>query len=192
MLNVQYRVLSQPATVWWQGFRSDTYTLQRAGWEIAAEEDVCFGVIRLMLRHAEMNLYALSDDVRWNYHARDERVPEFYVKAVANRFERIVMPSAMTFENFRQIDAAPQMCNREIVNMDDLRIFAAPLVETKELIVDPNKIGDILAQIAQAQLPEQEAIRQRSALRERREGQYVAHNAQPRRTFHAQVLSIAA
>lgn len=192
MLNVKYRVLSEPAEVWWQGFKSDTFTLQRSGWEIAAEEDIHYGRIRLMLRHRDMNLYAMSDETRWDYHNRDAgRMPVFQVRCVGAHIERTRMVTTERWEeSFKAIDAQPQFCDREIKHIDDLGIFATPLVRTQELIVDPEKVGEILAKIAEAQLPEQAAIRERSRLRASREGMSI--DAHPRQKFHAQVLSIAA
>mgnify|MGYP001569970002 CR=1 FL=1 len=89
LLQVERRVLSRPAEVWWSGFRSTTIQLQQHGWEIAAEESVYDGRIRLMLRHQDMRLYALTDMVEWNYMDRGrEGVPLiFQVVRAAPRLE---------------------------------------------------------------------------------------------------------
>lgn len=94
------------------------------------------------------------------------------------------------FGHFRAIDAVPQIETREIKSIEDLGIFAVPLARTQELIVDPDKIDEVLALIHKAQLPQMEEIRQRDRLRAGRDAGSTA--AGPRQVFHAQVLSIAA
>jgi hypothetical protein len=197
MLKVEYRVLSEPAVVWWAGFRSDTLRLQQAGWEIAAEEDVAYNCIRLILRHQNMRLYALTNEVEYNYRALMvdpgcRSALEFNVVAAAPKFEvhRFAGIGPVEFENFRQIDAQPQVAqNVEIKSLDDFRIFATPLTRTEEIIVEPRTVSAMLEQIRKMQVPEQERIRQKERLAARRAGESV--DAGPRQQFHAQIISLA-
>lgn len=194
MLQVQYRVLSRPATVWWAGFRSDTLRLQQEGWEIAAEEDVHYGRIRLMLRHREMKLYALTNETRYEYQRmHDERdAPlEFHVVMAAPNIQvrQLATDGLAAFDNFRQIDAKPQLCTETVKNIEDFKIFATPLVRTEELIVEPETVAAMLEKIRTMQAPEQARIRAKNRLAESGLGR--GYDEQPRQTFHAQIISIA-
>ena len=191
LLQVERRVLSRPIEIWWSGFRSDTARLQQAGWEIAAEEDVYGGRIRLMLRHQDMRLYAITNQREWDYYApHSQQSPlVFQVVAAAPRLECRVMPEIGTgWADFKQVDAMPQFIPEKIVTPDDLRIFATPLVRTEELIVEPQTVAALLEQVRRMQAPEQARIRAKDRLRDKREG--MSLDALPRQTFHAQVISI--
>lgn len=197
MLKIEYRILSEPATVWWSGFRSDTARLQQAGWEIAAEEDVVYGRIRLLLRNQNMRLYALTNEVAFEHRCVDcfqgRRPPlEFNVVAAAPKIEvhRFADIAAVAFDTFKQIDAYPQVQHDvEIKSLDDFKIFATPLVRTEEIIVEPQTVSAMLERIREMQAPEQAALRQKQRLAASRQGLYVEEVPQQR--FHAQIISIA-
>jgi hypothetical protein len=192
-LQIERRVLSRPAEVWWAGFRATTAQLQQGGWEIAAEESIVDRRIRLLMRHQNLKLYALTHHEEWDYFAGPtNNAPLVFrvIGASSQHMEFRIIETAMP--NFQQIDAMPQFTEQKIVTTDDLRIFAVPLVRTEEIIVDPERIGEILEKIRLAQLPEQEAIRARNRMRAARSGAVETNLIEPRQKFHAQVLSIAA
>lgn len=191
MLDVKYKVLSRPAEVWWAGFRSDTYRLQQEGWEIAADEDVQYGRIRLILRHRDMRLYAICNELSYEYqrmHNVEGGPPlVFRVQCAAPEINIRFIPSVgmMQWDQYRQIDAQPQVMQQEqIKSLDDFKIFATPLTRTEELIVEPETVAAMLEKIRQMQAPEQQRIRKDAS---RRSGA----DAQPRQTFHAQIISLA-
>lgn len=180
------RVLSEPCEVFWAGFRSDTYRLQQAGWEIAAEESPYDRRARLMLRHGGMKLYAVSEFSQYDYYGDvygRTMPPVFHVIQVANRIEVIQMTGLIS--GFRQIDAAPQVTSEAPKSVEDLGIFATPMVRTEEIIVEPADVSAMLEQIRKMQSPEQKEIRARERSRER--------TADPvdRQVFHAQILSFS-
>lgn len=189
----EYRILSQPTDVWWAGFRATTLQLQQAGWELATHEDVHYRRMRLLMRHQGMQLYAVSRETAFDYFRNrnygfryDETPLSFEVVQAAHDFHTVRMPDVLSA--FRQIDAVPQVVNTEIKSIDDLKIFATPLVRTEELIVEPANVAAMLERIREMQIPEQERIRQKERLRQAREG--VAAGEGPRQKFHAQVISI--
>lgn len=191
LLQVEHRVLSRPAEVWWSGFRATTLGLQQAGWEIAAEESVYDGRIRLMLRHQQMRLYALTNSAEWNYFSQNmERSPlVFQVVQAAPRLEvQVTAEVGAGWANFQQIDALPQFVETKRVSADDLRIFATPLTRTEELIVEPQDVAAMLEQIRKMQAPEQARIRAKERLQQSREGTPI--EIHPRQNFHAQIISI--
>jgi hypothetical protein len=193
LLQVERRVLSRPVEVWWSGFRATTAQLQQAGWELAAEESIVDRRIRLLMRHQDLKLYAITHHEEWNYFSDSRQQAPLVFRVIGASSQRIEFRVVETLmPNFQRIDAMPQFTEQKIVTTEDLRVFAVPLVRTEEIIVDPERVGEILERIRQAQLPEQQAIRARNKLRASREGETVDALMQPRQQFHAQVLSIAA
>lgn len=189
MLEVKYRVLSEPAEVWWAGFRSDTYRLQQQGWQIAAEEDVMRDRIQLLLKHRVMKLYALTDASEYRFRAQqhERQQPVFQVVMAAPHFQ--VQQCNVDFAAFREIDAKPQVLHApEIRSIEDFRIFATPLVRTEEIIVEPQTVSAMLEQIRRMQAPEQVRIRAQQRL-ERRD--HCDVDAGPQQRVHAQIISIA-
>lgn len=201
MLKIEYRVLSEPAEVHWAGFRSDTYKLQQQGWEIAADEDVRYDTIRLLLRHRDMRLYALTDQTDYCFRQmlgnptatmlKTQPRLVFNVVAASPHFQ-VQRIGSVDFEKFRQIDALPQIVHDvEIKSLEDFRIFATPLVRTEEIIVDPQTVSEMLGKIRAMQMPEQARLREKQRLAERRSDLVPADGAVPRQAFHAQIISIA-
>lgn len=181
------RILSQPYKVYWAGWETTTTRLQQCGWEISAEEDIYSRSIRIALRHQQAQVTAISNLVPYDYFRQGqylEHGPEFHMAYMASRLFVSIQDNLTAF---KPIDAMPQFVNTERKSIEDLGIFATPLVRTEEIIVEPQDVASLLEQIKQIQLPEQAAIRARQRLKEGREGQ-----AHPRQKFHAQILSIAA
>lgn len=192
LLRVDRRVLSRPAEIWWSGFRATTIVLQQAGWEIAAEESIHDGRIRLMLKHQDMRLYALTHSIEWNYFDQQRReVPlVFQVCAASPRLEcHRIQEIGAGWADFKQIDALPQWVDTKIETPDDLRIFATPLARTEELIVEPQTVEAMLEQIRKMQAPEQARMRAKARLSDSRQGKPI--EIHPRQRFHAQVISIS-
>ena len=187
------RILSRPLRVAWGGWQSDTYTLQKRGWEIAAEQDVREQALRLVLRHRAWKLYGISRRIDFDF----QRIMSNAYYNVNVTIDIVHMASDLVMQmhetgpmNFKMIDAMPQYVETRIRRIEDFGFFVTPLVRTHELIVDPEKIGEALEQIRQAQLPEQEAIRKRAQLRESRDAMF--RQVEDVQQFHAQVISIAA
>jgi hypothetical protein len=195
MLQVKYRMLSRPARVYWAGFESDTLRLQQAGWELAAEEDIPYDRIRLLMRHQNMKLYALSAYTDYCFqreaYTRGDVPLIFNVVCAAPRMEvhRMAEVGVSSFEAFRQVDAMPQMVSGEIKSIEDFRIFATPLVRTEEIIVEPQSVSAMLERIRELQAPEQKALREKQRLAAAREGLIVG-DSRPQQRFHAQIISI--
>jgi len=196
------RLLSQPHRVFWAGWETRTTTLQQAGWEIAAEQDFVKWGVRLVMRHQQMQTVAITDsqdfhrvamlnDPGRRWAAEDPRsyLLEFNVVRIAHDMA-FQIEHLSYMPDFRLVDAQSQYCHRELRNIEDMGIFATPLVRTEELIVDESEVSAILAKLVQAQKPEQERIRDRQRLRDKREGLSIGH--EPQMKFHAQILSIAA
>lgn len=193
------RVLSYPMRVEWAGFTSTTALLQQQGWEISAEQDILRNSLRICMRHRGCRLYALSELLDVDYHRAQYLSDAGGLGSLTLRVKFVASDIAINIMDnlsaFKPIDAMPQYTRREIQSIKDLAIFSVPMVRTNEILVDPTKIGEILELIQIAQLPEQEAIRKREQLRQRRVefGRCLSENDfREEQTFHAQLVSVAA
>lgn len=197
MSGAERRLLSAPHRVRFAGFVATTPQLQQEGWELSAEHDYVGMGIRLAMRHQDYQLVAITNAVSMVHLMQERFIPSsgdpaltFHVVRIGSLGKMQVQYHTNPYSEFRAIDAKPQIQMVRIDKLEDLVVFAAPLVETQELIVDEGEVSAILAKLAEAQRPEQERIRARNRLRESREGMML--DAEPRRKFHAQILSIAA
>ena len=201
-------LVSQPHRIYWAGLESTLPTMQQAGWEFAVHEDFASFRVFLVGRHRDMHTQLVTAPVDFHYAAMSMRDPmygrfdreyagdfdrrdilKFHVVRIAHRLQ-VETVGMSELPKFSTIDAQPQFVSRSFHSIDDLSIFAAPLVRTEELIVEPDQVSAILEKLRQAQVPEQTAIRARQRQRESREG--LELGAEPQTCFHAQILSIAA
>lgn len=167
----------------WGGWESTTTRLQQMGWEISAEQDIRFMGVRLALRHQDFKMYGLTSmldlGVWEDLHRFEVDAALFRVQYMASRMH-VQIREDLT--RFKPIDAMPQMV--EIKEIEDFKIFAAPLARTEEIIVDPDEVDRLLELIKEAQGPKQADIR-------KRDYEHVEADARPRQKFHAQILSVA-
>ena len=80
------RLQSPPIRVTWAGWQSDTYTLSRDGWEIAANEDfdhIFKQRVRVAMHHPTMKLYGISDGFGFD-HIRHQEDPNYWKEIVIN------------------------------------------------------------------------------------------------------------
>lgn len=164
------RLLSRPMGVEWAGWRTDTFTLQQNGWEIAVDYDIRYDGYRLLLRHKMLRLYALSDsqrienllDSRYNPDViRD--YPVFHICGVAPSIQTMQV-AGVDFSRFKEIDAQPRIVNHVITRVEDMNIFAAPMPGDKgEVLIDGADMSVIehLEAIKRLQSASQAEIRQR-------------------------------
>jgi hypothetical protein len=184
------RLLSQPCEVLWAGFRSNTYVLQQAGWELAVEQDFSGLRLRLLIRNRDMQLYAVSDassfDFYRNAHEHLSR-PVFHIVQASSTMQLAQIVGFAPSFSFKQFDAAPQFSAMRYDNIEDLGIFAAPLVRTEELIVEPADVSALLEQIRRMQAPGQAEIRAKQRTRECTDR---IPDARPMTRFHAQIITL--
>ena len=183
------RFLSQPCPVYFAGFASDTYRLQKAGWQLSVEQDIMRGTIRLAMRFEPARLYMLADTQDYDYwsaRAGHGRPPSFAIRHCASNITVQLMESVF---DFKPIDATPTFAKVERTGIEDLGIFATPLVRTEEILIEPQSVEECLSLIRKMQAPELQAVRERNARRNS-----LGQEVMPvmRQNFHAQILSLAA
>lgn len=141
----------------------------------------------MMMHHRDAELYMVAADINHDFLAPMRWEPDrrivFQIVAVSRSL--LAYRVNMDFSAFRSIDATPAMRIEEPKRIEDFAIFAAPLVRTEEIIVEPQSVADCLDLIKRLQAPNLAEIRERNRQRERLEP-----SNQTR--FHAQILSLAA
>jgi hypothetical protein len=167
------RFLSRPLGVHWAGWETDTYRLQRSGWDLAVEHQVGRDEYCLLMRHEQMSLYAYTDVITIervmqdpSFHA--ERYPIFQVRRMAKMLYSNWTDMSLNFAAFQQIDATPQFSERRMQSVEDFNIFALARSKAEEVLVNRADMTVIehLEAIKALQEPRQHEIRQRM-LRER-------------------------
>jgi hypothetical protein len=87
-------------------------------------------------------------------------------------------------QSIYEIDARPEMIDMTEKSIADLQIFKTLVKPDNALIIDPERIGDLLAQLVEAQSPKQAEIRERIRKSDARDNL--------KQTLHAQILSVDA
>lgn len=193
-LRPDQRILSERHIVQFAGFSSDTYQLQRYGWQIAAREDHYGDSIALLMLHPGTGMKMITENlsIRFTEH-RGMALRFNVVRAGTDLKFTQSMPidlGPLDGPQFRQIDAKPQYIdNFQPRSIEDFGIFAAQLVRTEEILIEPQSVAECMEYIKKLQAPELAAIRERNRQRDRDRA-----NEEPvlRQNFHAQILTLAA
>lgn len=177
--------MNPPCEVHFAGWKSDTYSLGRAGWKVSIEEytrlDYSYGRQRMLLHHPELGLNGIAESQgdfqpsEWRHHHMTGRLPVFVVKNIVARTMYRVNDDLSNFRDWH--DTVPAMIVVSEFDLYHLPLFqkiAKPVAE--ELIVDPLTVSELLDQIRKRQAPGQAEIRQRDRSRETP-------------TMHAQILT---
>lgn len=174
-----------PFEVRWGAFKSDSYSMQRDGWEFVQETDVAFRHerVRVIARHrssaiamwGEAHMHpdygrgALEGFIKFTGCSMDHQVQIYASKGLSRGYQRI--------------DMEPEFISRVTLhNSGIFRRWVEP--ERQEIIVAPDQVADLLDRISKLQQPDLLAIRERNRQREVRD-------QRPELT-HATILSIAA
>ena len=154
------REVGRPIEVFWAGWRSDTYTLQRSGWQISANQDVLQSRLQLAIRHEASGLLGLTEVSDWEYRYDFHRPPatRVYLQAMGKPVYLNISPSPYAIDwakHFQPIDATPQLTWNETRSLEDLFHFAPAACEN-ELFVSQASVPDLLDRIITLQQPARE------------------------------------
>lgn len=147
-------MLSEPVEVYLAGWRSNTWQLSQAGWEISAEEEYHRGTMRLAMCHRAAGITAITRIEKWVYgdwRWFRETHPVMQVEAFGPDVRLHI--SGLPSFSFEPIDAKPTMRPNEILSLNDLCHFAKP----KRLILPEAQVPDLLSRILEIQAPDAEA-----------------------------------
>lgn len=187
--------------VYFAGFTSDTYTLQRNGWDISAQQGVSpwrSGYeITLALRNRAAGLYATSAPLEVDLYLMS-REPRYYkdmvfsIQRVSSEIEvRSYGGKIDFFNNFEAIDAEPMMNHSpSFQKISEMKIFK-PMVKTQEILIGPQSVPEALEYILKLQDPKQKEIREKKRKEQSREEVRNVLDGKPQEEFIAQIISIA-
>lgn len=194
---MQYnKVIKNPIMeVYWAGWRSDTLTLQRNGWQLAVDDDPLRRKLRIALHHPAMTLYGVTDFIQYEL-IEGKAFPPLMIGHMAPsiRFETIRSAMFKYDESFMPFDAVPQYSDVEVRSIEDMKIFR-PLVAIQEIVVESQNVDELLGKILSMQSPRQAELREK-ARREQRRNENVYDLKQYREVYNpksdiiAQVVSI--
>lgn len=148
------------------GFESDTFRLQRSGWQISAEEDHYNYSLRIAIKHPELKLYGISNVIAHRMFERDLRGRDSGLEVLIERISagdlQIVttVGPMQSWEMFNPVDAEPRLILTEARSIEDFKIFR-PLAKEKEIIVPKESVSELLERIHQLQDPKQTEIREK-------------------------------
>lgn len=167
------RYMGLPIRVRWEGWTSDTYELQRNGWEVSVAQSPTENIMQIALHHRHMRLTGISSMMRFNYreimdkHQYLEHMEPIRIVHIAPQIHVVTITQAqladprmsrgrqINWDRFQPVDAAPSVVMEEIKSLDDLVHFR-PLPEPAQEIIIPEKsVSDLLSEILQKQEPEQ-------------------------------------
>lgn len=148
------------------GFESDTFRLQRSGWQISAEENFETYTFRIAIKHPGLKLYGISNKIDHRMMERDLSHHHSGLEVViehisAGDLQIVTMNSAMpVMAEFNPVDAEPRLILTEARSIDDFKIFR-PLAKEKEIIIPKESVSELLERIHQLQDPKQAEIREK-------------------------------
>lgn len=205
---------SLPIDVQFAGFRGNTLSLAKAGWDLSMKQGMDFGQFTMQLAMRSGNrdcaIYALSNVIRLPYgdignaiHSTPMGYAKFLtsicfeIAYVANDIRFQVIPQmasrGISFSSeFNAIDAMPQMRTKE-ESIQDFKFFKMANPESQELIITPDRVPEILDLILKAQSKDQAEIRERMKSREnlRQYKNGDMFDAKPDRNICAQLITLA-
>jgi hypothetical protein len=182
------------------GFTSDTYTLQRAGWDISAQQGFSpwrSGYeITLALRNRNAGLYALSTPLEIDLYLMS-REPRYYqglvfdVQRVSSEIEmRSYGGKIDYFNNFEAVDAEPMLIKEpSYQKISEMKIFK-PMVKTQEILIGPQSVPEALEYILKLQDPKQKEIREKKRKEVARNEVRDVLDGKPQEEFIAQIISL--
>lgn len=151
--------------VFMAGFESDTFRLQRQGWQISAEESISRYTLRIAIKHPQLKLYGLSSEIDHRMMERDLGARssglEVEIGHLSGGIDVITHVGGMPpMAEFNPVDAEPRILFAEPKSIDDFKIFR-PLAKEKEIIVPRESVSELLLRINMLQDPKQAEIREK-------------------------------
>lgn len=191
-------ILSLPFEIVWAGWKSDTFTLQREGWQLSVEQDYRRNAFSLAIKHPDFKIYGMTNPMPLHeiamsrYGERYNRIANFMSFHLGYMCSDLIMHvHGRDLMNFHPVDAEPQRmteeemrCYDKIQRISEMPIFKA-IEHTKDIIVMPEMVPGLLEKIRECQEPNQARIREEVRKQKDRE-------ALRGHIIHAQVVTLAA
>jgi hypothetical protein len=191
------RVFNPICQVHFAGFSSNTYALQKAGWQLSFERMINMDGVRLALKYEPARIYAITSPVpmREFHQGTGYECPvAFNVAMIGNdvRFQIMPMRAAGSWAPF---DATPEFVDSHEMRFEDLIPFRPISLDAPEIVIAQDNAPAMLEAILKMQDPKQAEIR----ARQRKEAWLMGEGLKepkagmdPRRDIRAQIISVAA
>lgn len=194
-----FRILNPVLKMHWAGWESDTLTLQRAGWQLSANQDVEMSAIYFAIKHPVLKLYGISDRIMREYlyyeqpsaYFNGKQYPDIPITIRSMASDIQVHTMVDNISNFKPVDAKPVFVDMEIKSLEDFKIFAPINIPKHKILIDPNDTQRMLARILELQSPKQAEIREKrnKEIREfMRENSNISENISPIENVFAEIL----
>lgn len=186
------RLLSKPVHVHWDGWETDTYRLQQAGWDISMDQDPYGERMRMVIRNQRHGFIGQTNDIPLSRirpgHLDDRGPARQHIWQMRHMGRTILVngDGVSDYVNFRAVDCKPQLSFARVTSLEDLVPFAsAPLVRTQALVLPEATVDQLLSEILERQAEAKMDYFKDLVFRE-------GQAAPPAHKFHAQIISLAA
>jgi hypothetical protein len=190
--------------VFFAGFESNTYALQKAGWALSMEQLVDRAACRLAMKHEASRIFAISHPVSYErMHFMAQPMGAGWREVPPLRFDIMWMGTGASFRifaeprsmNFQAVDAMPsfEQTTKEI-RFEDAIPFRPLNNDAPEIVIAKQSVQELMELILKIQDPVQKDIRERrrkEAWRASEDGNQYSEGYRPQADILAQVISIA-
>lgn len=186
-------IKSRPHPVILAGFESTTLKLQQNGWQLAIMHYPDLDGISLTIHHPNAKLYGISNKVsrydfmrrfdKYAYQDLNSSISPFYIQQLSSDIQFNIIPTYGELGRISAIDARPELASIENVRLSEMDVFKT-IMDSEEIIVDPNDVPELMEKILKAQEPKQQEIRQR--IRKENERRDIRQSNK----LHAQIISL--
>ena len=184
------RILSRPLKIYWAGWETTTWQLQKCGWSLSAYQDIQGSRLQLAFRHGGLMLEGITSVIPFQYERTMDLRERDYIDRLVLGIERMIGETVLVRQtsiggvssSFSPIDAEQRYTEEKITRLEDLAHFAGSLIRTNEIIVPEESVPELLERIIKLQQPDRIERIKEELRGERR----------PEQKFHAQIISLRA
>lgn len=163
------------------GFKSTTLELERAGWQVSAQQVAHTGTVRLALRHPVAHLYGLTAAVDYRSTMRTwdsleimrySHLLGFHVTSMANEVRCLYLSEPGLLGSWGAVSCVPEattLTSHNEARLEDLVPFRTVNPHAEQIIVAPESVTQVLDLLLACQAPAAQARRLRAERREVRQ-----------------------
>lgn len=174
------------------GFRSNTFALQGAGWELAADQDIRDQKLWILIRHPVWKLAGFSQPIDFDYFNYDQASRSgalIDIKSLRSQDSFRFVEVNSNISSFLPIDATPEFVYREEKSLMDFKIFKT-IDHVKDIVVEPSSVPELMEHILKLQSLKQTEIRERIRKERAREEFWNSSEPSNPEVMHAQVITM--
>lgn len=163
------RMVSPITDVYWAGWKSNTLSLQKAGWQMAIKDLPHLSKCQFAFTHPEYKLWGLSEPLNMmdvprilvsnRQFSNQQYFPPIVIYAMASDL-RIEVSSFNNDHEFEPIDATPSIIKVENISMADMNIFRT-IGNSREIFIPEQDSVSLLNKILELQAPHQKELREK-------------------------------